>query len=126
MLEEKLTEGIVHKQWEAQEASKTSERTERYSTKNSSIYTLNSFNRSTRDESSKVACTSAHLCFSNYSAGIHELAFLIVNNNLKQFDGKAFTDKNIGNVCKKFCTWKVMSLSRARTFHVPPGHKTQV
>ena len=126
MLEEKLTEGIVHKQWEAQEASKTSERTERYSTQNSSIYTPNSFNRSTRDESSKVACTSAHLCFSNYSAGIHELAFLIVNNNLKQFDGKAFTDKNIGNVCKKFCTWKFMSLSRARTFHVPPGHKTQV
>ena len=110
MLEEKLTEGIVHKQWEAQEASKTSERTERYSTKNSSIYTLNSFNRSTRGESSKVACTSAHLCFSNYSAGIHELAFLIVNNNLKQFDGKAFTDKNIGNVCKKFCTWKFVTL----------------
>lgn len=45
MLKEKLTEGVVHKQWEAQEASKTSERTERYSTQNSSIYTPNSFNR---------------------------------------------------------------------------------
>ena len=45
MLKENITEGVVHKQWEVQEASKTSERTERYSTQNSSIYTPNSFNR---------------------------------------------------------------------------------
>ena len=45
MLEEKLMEGVVHKQWQGQEASKTSERIERYSTQNSSIYTPNSFNR---------------------------------------------------------------------------------
>ena len=102
MLEEKLTEGIVHKQWEAQEASKTSERTERYSTKNSSIYTLNSFNRSTRDESSKVACTSAHLCFSNYSAGIHELAFLIVNNNLNNLTGKPSQTTILGMYVRNF------------------------
>ena len=102
MLEEKLTEGIVHKQWEAQEASKTSERTERYSTKNSSIYTLNSFNRSTRDDSSKVACTSAHLCFSNYSAGIHELAFLIVNNNLNNLTGKPSQTTILGMYVRNF------------------------
>ena len=102
MLEEKLTEGIVHKQWEAQEASKTSERTERYSIKNSSIYNPNSFNRSTRDDSSKVACTSAHLCFSNYSAGIHELAFLIVNNNLNNLTGKPSQTTILGMYVRNF------------------------